>query len=161
MCDGYTLDGVTHVCYSAQTIARQKFYTSQMGPNFQRKVFYEKGLVFKTTFGWIEKLVERKILLVYNAEQPRNTILLHAALIEQILNAYQKLGLKVTKSQRVFSFSSHFQKCVQNHCFCIRLKNQRKAILCIVLNIRQISFTTSEKSQIKIFSGWECIMKCK
>ena len=32
--DGYTLDRVTHVCYSAQTIARQKFYTSQMGPNF-------------------------------------------------------------------------------------------------------------------------------
>ena len=81
--DGYTLDRVTHVCYSAQTIARQKFYTSQMGPNFQRKVFSEKGLVFKTTFGWIEKLVERKILLVYNAEQPKNT-----DLIEQILNAY-------------------------------------------------------------------------
>ena len=60
--------------------------------------------MFKTTFGWIEKLVERKILLVYNAEQPRNTILLHAALIEQILNAYQKLGLKVTKSQRVCIF---------------------------------------------------------
>ena len=74
--------------------------------------------MFKTTFGWIEKLVERKILLVYNAEQPKNT-----ALIEQIINAFQKSGLKVTKTQRVFSFSSHFQKCVQNHYFCSRLKN--------------------------------------
>ena len=82
--------------------------------------------MFKTTFGWIEKLVERKILLVYNAEQPKNT-----ALIEQIINAFQKSGLKVTKTQRVFSFSSHFQKCVQNHCFCIRLKSSGK-LFCVL-----------------------------
>ena len=37
--DGYTLDRVTHVCYSAQTIARQKFYTSQMGPPIFREKF--------------------------------------------------------------------------------------------------------------------------
>ena len=54
--------------------------------------------MFKTTFGWIEKLVERKILLLYNAEQPKNTTLLHAVLIEQILNAYQNSELKVTNA---------------------------------------------------------------
>ena len=109
----------SHMCATQlKRLPGKSFIPRRWVPIFREKFSLKRVWCLKQLLVGLRNLLRGKFCSFTMLSNLKNT-----AIIEQILNAYQQSGLKVTKTQRVFSFSSHFQKCVQNHCFCITLKS--------------------------------------